>query len=182
VIRFAAPGDAAAVAAIYAPYVEGQAVSLETEAPDALAMAARIAAGGALHPWLVACGEDGAVAGYAAASGFRPRPGYRFTVETSVYVAMERQGMGIGRTLLDRLIALLERQGFTQAIAAITLPNLASARLHEALGFERCGVYGRVAWKLGRWWDVGLWQRALAPAQDPPPEPRPYAEVSAGIL
>ncbi|HEY0116956.1 MAG TPA: N-acetyltransferase, partial [Allosphingosinicella sp.] len=63
------------------------------------------------------------------------------------------------------------------AIAAITLPNQASARLHEAMGFERCGVYGRVGWKLGQWWDVGLWQRSLAPPAAPPVEPRPWAEL-----
>ncbi|HEX8262181.1 MAG TPA: hypothetical protein VF547_04840, partial [Allosphingosinicella sp.] len=61
----------------------------------------------------------------------------------------------------------------TQAIAAITLPNPASVGLHERLGFAPAGVYRQVGWKLGRWHDVGLWQRPLAAAGMPPPEPRP---------
>lgn len=176
IVRFAAPGDAAAIASLYAPFVEGSAVSLEDSAPTVEEMAARIAAGGDLYPWLVA--EDGrGIAGFASASRFRPRQGYRFTVETSVYVAPDRQGAGIGRRLYAALIDLLVRQGFTQAIAALTWPNEASAGLHRAMGFERCGTYGQVGWKLDRWWDVSLWQRKLALQQTPPEEPRPYREV-----
>ena len=175
-LRVARPEDGAAIANLYAPYVGGSAVSLEDRPPDADEMAARIAACGALHPWLVA--EDGeALLGYASASRFRPRLGYRFTVETSVYVAGARQGSGIGRALYDALLETLVAQGFTQAIAAITLPNAASVALHEAVGFARCGVYGHVGWKLGRWWDVGLWQRPLARAEVPPEDVRPFAEV-----
>lgn len=173
--RLARPGDGAAIAALYAPFVRETAVSLEDEAPSAAEMTARIESGGALHPWLVT-EENGELLGFASASRFRPRPGYRFTVETSVYVAPGRQGQGIGRALYSPLLDLLVRQGFTQAIAAITLPNDASVRLHEAFGFARCGVYRQVGWKLGRWWDVALFQRALAPAQTPPQEPRPFAE------
>ncbi|MFN3724977.1 MAG: GNAT family N-acetyltransferase [Allosphingosinicella sp.] len=175
-VRFAAPADAAAIAALYAPFVEGSAVSLEDSAPTVTEMAARIAGGGHLYPWLVAEDERG-VAGFASASRFRPRQGYRFTVETSVYVAPDRQGAGLGRRLYMVLIDLLTRQGFTQAIAALTAPNDASAALHRAMGFKKCGTYGQVGWKLGQWWDVALWQRALAPQQTPPQEPRPYREV-----
>ncbi len=174
-LRFARSEDAAAIADLYAPFVRETAISLEERGPTIEEMAARIESGGALHPWLVA-EDDGAVVGYASSSRFRPRPGYRFTVETSVYVAPEHQRGGIGRALYSALLDLLVAQGFTQAIAAITLPNAASVALHEAMGFERCGVYGHVGWKLGRWWDVGLFQRTLAHAQTRPEEPRPFAE------
>ncbi len=174
IVRPAHASDAASVTAIYAPFVLNSAVSLEEVAPSAAEMAERIAAGGALHPWLVA--EEGdEVVGYASASRFRPRPGYRFTVETSVYVAPAAQGRGVARALYGRLFELLIRQGFTEAIAAITLPNEASVRLHEAFGFQRAGVYRRVGRKLGRWWDVGLWQRSLAVVSDPPAEPIAFA-------
>jgi L-amino acid N-acyltransferase YncA len=175
-IRPARPEDGSGIAALYAPYVEASAISLEDRAPTGEEMAARIAAGGSLHPWLVAEAEEGVV-GFASASQFRPRLGYRFTVETSVYVAAERHGNGIGRALYEALFDLLVAQGFTQAIAAITLPNEASVKLHEAFGFERCGVYRQVGWKLGRWWDVGLWQRALAPVVTPPAEVRPFEQL-----
>jgi L-amino acid N-acyltransferase YncA len=178
-VRLATPDDAAAIAAIYAPYVTDSFVSFETEAPDAAEMLRRMQSGGETHPWLVA-DIDGAVAGYASASPFRPRPAYRFTVESSVYLDARSCGRGIGRTLCAALLDLVERQGFAQAIGAISLPNEASVRLHEALGFAPAGVYRQVGWKCGGWRDVGLWQRALAPAAVPPTEPKPFAEVWSG--
>lgn len=174
-IRFATAEDAAAIASIYAPYVTASAVSFETAAPDEAEMRARIAAGGDFFPWLVAGDHDGAVAGYAYASQFRARPAYRFAVETSVYVGAGRHRQGIGGRLYVALIDLLTRQGFTQAIAAITLPNDASVRLHEAFGFAPAGAYRDVGFKMGEWRTVGLWQRPLAPAAADPAEPRPIA-------
>lgn len=170
-IRPAREADAAAIADIYRPYVAASHVSFETEAPGAGEIARRMA--GDLYPWLVA-EEDGALAGYAYAAAFRPRSAYRFAVETTVYVREGAHGRGLGAALYAPLIEALERQGFTQAIAAITLPNQASVRLHERFGFRRAGTYEQVGWKLGRWHDVGLWQRALAPAGDPPAEPLLY--------
>lgn len=170
-LRAATPDDAAAIADIYAPFVTGSAVSFETEPPGETAMRARIEAGGGLYPWLVGEDEDGALVGYAYAARFRDRPAYRFTVETSVYLRADAAGRGFGRQLYEPLLTILEGQGFTQAIAAITLPNEASIRLHERLGFERAGTYRQVGWKLGGWHDVGLWQRRLALAGSPPEEP-----------
>lgn len=176
--RAATPDDAAAIADIYAPFVTGSAVSFETDPPDTEAMRARIEAGGDLYPWIVGEAEDGSLLGYAYAARFRDRPAYRFTVETSVYLRADAGGRGLGRRLYEPLLAMLDAQGFTQAIAAITLPNEASVRLHERLGFERAGVYHQVGWKLGGWHDVGLWQRMLAPAGTPPvePEARSFAD------
>lgn len=170
-LRAATSDDAAAIAEIYAPFVTGSSVSFETEPPDEAAMRARMEAGGGLYPWLVGEAEDGSLVGYAYAARFRERPAYRFTVETSVYLRSGAGGRGLGRRLYEPLLAMLEDQGFTQAIAAITLPNEASVRLHERLGFERAGTYRQVGWKFGAWHDVGLWQRALAKAGTAPGEP-----------
>lgn len=182
-IRAATPGDAAAIADIYAPYVAGSQVSFEVEPPRPDEMLTRMAAGAGLYPWLVAAGEDGEIAGYAYACAFRPRPAYRFAVETSIYLRREAQGRGVGPMLYAPLLELLRAQGFAQAIAAITLPNDASVRLHERLGFGHAGSYRQVGYKLGAWWDVGLWQCPLAPAADPPAEPLPLdaATWPAGI-
>jgi L-amino acid N-acyltransferase YncA len=177
-IRAATPEDAAAISRIYAPYVEGSQVSFELEAPGAAEMRARMEAGGALYPWLVAVDEADEIAGYAYSCAFRPRPAYRFAVETSIYLAAAAQGRGLGPKLYAPLLDLLEAQGFAQAIAAITLPNAASVGLHERLGFRRAGAYERVGYKLGKWWDVGLWQRALAAAADPPAEPGPPGGIA----
>jgi L-amino acid N-acyltransferase YncA len=176
-IRAATPDDAAAVAEIYAPYVTESAVSFETEAPDAGEIGARMAACADRYPWLVGEDVNGAVLGYAYATAFRPRPAYRYAVETSVYLRQGTLGRGLGRRLYEPLLALLESQGYAQAIAAVTLPNDASVRLHEALGFTPAGIYRQVGYKRGEWLDVGLWQRGLAPATNPPPQPRLLSEV-----
>lgn len=175
-IRRAVADDAGAIAAIYAPYVRDSVVSFETVAPDEAEMRARIAGLGDLYPWLVGCGEDGSMLGYAYGSAFRTRPAYRFAVETTVYVAEGAHRRGFGTTLYTKLLALLEAQGFTQAIGAITIPNAASIRLHESLGFVRAGTYESVGFKLGEWRSVGLWQRPLAAMATPPDEPKPVSD------
>lgn len=174
-IRPAEPGDAGAIAAIYAPHVVAGVASFETEAPDAAGMAARMAASGGFYPWLVA--DEEGVLGYAYAGRFREREAYRWAVETTVYLAEGAQRRGIGRLLYGALVATLRRQGFTQAIGAIALPNPASIALHEAVGFRRAGAVRSVGYKHGQWIDVGYWQRELAEARVPPVEPRAFAEV-----
>ncbi|MGZ8998835.1 MAG: N-acetyltransferase family protein [Allosphingosinicella sp.] len=173
-VRLAGPGDAAAVAALYAPYVSDSIVSFESTAPGEAEMRRRIEGGGELHPWLTGWGADGKLMGFVYATAFRPRHAYRFTVGTSVYLAACAQGQGLGKQLYDHLLHLLEAQGFTQAIAAISLPNLASIALHERCGFKVAGTYRDVGFKLGGWRSVGLWQRPLAPLADLPAEPRPF--------
>ncbi|HEY0626422.1 MAG TPA: GNAT family N-acetyltransferase [Allosphingosinicella sp.] len=176
-VRAATPEDAATIASIYAPYVTGSSVSFEVTPPDEEEMRQRIEAGGGLYPWYAAVTDEERLIGYAYATPFRPRPAYRYAVETSVYLDPAYHGRGAGRLLYQALIRTLEKQRFAQAIAAITLPNDASVRLHEALGFVSAGVYRQVGYKGGRWLDVGLWQRALAPATNPPTEPIRLADL-----
>lgn len=177
-IRPAVPEDAGQIAAIYAPFVATGIVSFEERAPDADEMRARMLKSDGLYPWLVATnGDDGLVTGYAYADRFRDRRAYRFVVETTVYVAGDAQGRGLGRLLYDALLDTLRAQRFTQAIAAISLPNPGSIALHESVGFRRAGVYREVGWKDSRWIDVGLWQASLAEPTNPPQEPRPFTEV-----
>lgn len=177
-LRAATLADAPQIAAIYAPYVAGSAVSFETEPPTPQAMRRRMEAANGLYPWIVATPEGSDVLlGYAYAARFREREAYRFCVETTVYVAGDAHRQGVGRLLYDALLDTLREQEFTQAIAAITLPNAPSIALHEAVGFRRAGVYREVGYKQGRWMDVGLWQCSLAEPQNPPVEPRPFSEV-----
>lgn len=179
-VRRATADDAAAIADVYAPYVTGTVVSFETEAPDAAEMARRIEEGGDAYPWLAACEGGGPPLGYAYACPFRARPAYRFTVETTVYVADGAQRRGIGTLLYRALLPVLEAQGFAQAIAAITLPNEASVRLHEGLGFHQVGTYERVGFKFREWRSVGLWQRPLLALSTRPEEPRSVSSVWSG--
>ncbi|HEX5259664.1 MAG TPA: GNAT family N-acetyltransferase [Sphingomicrobium sp.] len=175
-IRLATISDADAIASIYRPYVETSRISFEEQAPGGTEIAARMRS--LLHPWLIA-EDDGRVLGYASSSPYHRRPAYRWTVETSVYLAPEAQGRGLGRELLSTLIELLTRQGYVTAIAAIALPNPVSIALHERLGFVAAGTYRGVGFKLDDWTDVSLWQRDLAPRAARPGEPVPYSSLRA---
>lgn len=174
-IRPAQTEDAAAIAAIYAPHVLAGTASFEEEAPPAAEIVQRMIAGAGRYPWLVAADEQ--VVAYAYASGWSPRPAYRWAVETTVYVADQAQGRGIGRRLYAALLDLVRDQGFTTAIGRIALPNPASVALHQVLGFREAGVLAAIGHKHGRWIDVGIWQCALADAASPPAEPRSLTEL-----
>jgi phosphinothricin acetyltransferase len=176
-IRAADPGrDAAACAAIYAPFVTDTAVSFEEEPPDADAFAQRIAARSQTHPWLVADDDADGVIGFAYGAPHRERAAYRWAVDVSVYVHERCRGRGFGAALYAVLLPLLARQGLWVACAGITLPNPASVALHQKLGFEFVGTYRRIGWKSGSWHDVAWYQRPLGPANDgPPDEPGPPA-------
>ena len=159
-IREASPADGAALAAIYAPYVENTAISFEEAAPGADAMAMRIADQHADLPWLVA-EAGGDILGYAYAAPYHPRAAYRYTIETTVYVGDAARGRGIGRDLYRALLERLDGGGLHMAVALIALPNPASVALHAATGFSSAGILREVGFKFGAWHDVGFWQRPL---------------------
>ena len=168
-IRPAADRDAAAIAQIYAPFVESSATSFETEAPSADEIQRRLRETTAAYPWLV-CVRGETVAGYAYATTHRVRTAYQWSVETSVYVHESFRGAGVGRGLYMSLFAILAAQGFVNAYAGITLPNERSVALHEAVGFRPVGIYRKIGYKTGAWHDVGWWHLALN-AHPPSPEP-----------
>jgi phosphinothricin acetyltransferase len=162
-IRPALPGDAAAIAAIYAPEVTRGTASFETDPPDATEMARRLArVTGAGWPWLVA-EEGGEIIGYASAAQFRDRPAYVHTCENSVYVAASAKRRGVGRALLAALMTAARAAGFDEMIAVIGdgERNLASIGLHGACGFVPAGRLTNVGLKFGRRLDVVYMQRSL---------------------
>jgi L-amino acid N-acyltransferase YncA len=174
ILRVAELSDAEAIAAIYAPIVRETAISFETEPPSVDVLAARIQATLPSHPWLVAV-RAGEVVGYAYASQHAQRGAYRWSVNVTAYLAETARGQGVGRRLYDALIPILKAQGFRSAFAGIALPNDASIGLHEAVGFERLGVYKDVGFKLGQWRDVGYWRLSLTEAESAPAEPESFA-------
>lgn len=172
-VRHADPRrDAAACAAIYAPHVDPGFASFEAVPPDAAEMGRRIAAAARTHAWLVLEREDGEIAGFAYAGPHRTRGAYRWSAEVAVYVNGAHVAQGVGRALYGALLALLAGQNLRWALAGIALPNASSIGLHEALGFERVGVYRSIGYKAGAWRDVGWWQCDLARGDEgPPPDP-----------
>lgn len=159
-IRSAATADAAAMQAIYAPIVETTAISFEEVPPTVEEMAERVETTLRSYPYLVA-ENGGRVVGFAYASQHRARAAYRRSVDVTVYVAEHARGAGVGRALYGDLLPMLAKSGFHAAFGGIALPNPGSVALHEAMGFEHVGVYREVGFKLGRWHDVGWWQRLL---------------------
>lgn len=162
-LRPAREPDLPQITAIYSNAVLHGTASYEYDAPDLAEMTARFSAiTSAAYPYLVAQ-DDGRVLGYAYASAFRTRPAYRFMVEDSIYIAPDAQGQGLGTLLLGELLARCEALGFHQMIAVIgdAAVNLASARLHAAMGFAECGRITGSGFKFERWCDTLLMQRAL---------------------
>ena len=121
-------------------------------------------------PYLVA-ERGGRVVGYCYAGPFRPRAGYRFTLEDSIYIDATETGRGIGRALLEPVLARCAERGYRQMVAVIGgRETVASIRLHEALGFTHSGVLSAVGFKFGRWVDIVMMQRALGPGAATQPE------------
>jgi phosphinothricin acetyltransferase len=175
-IRFARPNDAAGILAIYAPYCESSPISFELVAPSVVQMAERIQTITAQYPWLI-CEIDGEIAGYVYASKIRERAAYRWAVEVAVYVATGYHRRGVAHALYTALFLILREQNYFKAYAGITLPNTASVRLHETMGFRPVGAFSGIGYKLGRWLDVGWWQLDVQAEIENPPEPRPITEL-----
>jgi L-amino acid N-acyltransferase YncA len=161
-IRPAELRDLAAITRIYDHAVRYGTASFEIDPPDEQEMERRYRAlRDAGYPYLAA-ELDGTLAGYAYAAPYRARVGYRWSVEDSIYIAVQAQRRGIGRALLERLIFESETSGFRQMIAVIgDCANHASIELHRAAGFRMVGSFDNVGYKFGRWVDSVLMQRAL---------------------
>lgn len=146
---------------IYNHYIDKTCVTFETDAIDADEMVGRIADTLRIPlPWLVAEDQD-RILGYAYASRWKGRCAYRFAVESTIYLDSEETGKGAGRKLYAALIEAIRSHSMRSVIGGISLPNDASIRLHERLGFRKVGHFERVGYKQDRWVDVGYWQLQL---------------------
>lgn len=160
VIRPATQGDAARLAEIYNYYIEKTTVTFEEVPLDASEMSARISCSADEYPWLVADADD-IVCGYAYASRWSDRSGYGPSAETTVYLAQEHIGKGLGSELYSALIDDLRHRKLHSAIGIIALPNSASIALHERLGYRKIGEFQEIGKKFGQWINVGYWQLLL---------------------
>jgi phosphinothricin acetyltransferase len=160
-IRGVAPADAEQICAIYNHHVRHTIVTFEETPVTAAEMAARIADVTARWPWFV-WAEGGSIGGYAYATEWKSRSAYRFSVESTVYVAPSFERRGIGTRLYEALIAQLRQQRIHCVVGGIALPNAASVALHEKLGFVKIGQFIEVGFKLDRFIDVGYWELILS--------------------
>jgi phosphinothricin acetyltransferase len=170
VVRPATLEDVPDITAIYDHHARYGLGTFEEAAPAEAEMAGRMTAVRSKGlPYLVA-ERDTAILGFAYAAPFRPRRGYRFTAEDSVYVASDAIGQGVGRALLSAVIDDCEALGLRQLSAVIgDSGNAASIGLHSALGFEHAGLSRAVGFKHDRWVDIVFMQRALNGGDASPP-------------
>jgi len=159
-VRQVETGDCGAICDIYNHYIENTVISFEEEPLTVADMEQRVATCTATYPWLV-CVEGDSVLGYAYANRWQVRCAYRQCVETTVYLDPGHLGKGCGKLLYAALLPRLTRQGLHTAVAGIALPNAASIRLHERMGFRQVAQFAQVGFKQDRWIDVGYWQKML---------------------
>lgn len=159
-IRAARAADSSAIAALTNQFIRQTAIHFGTEEVAPSYFIGLLAGDTGKHPWLVA-EVAGVFAGYAKAGVWRERDAYSRTVETAVYVEPAFHKRGVGAALYRRLFEELRGAGYHAAVAGITLPNDASVRLHESVGFVFVGRFAEVGRKFDQWHDVGFWQRPI---------------------
>jgi L-amino acid N-acyltransferase YncA len=157
-IRPVNPNDAAAIAEIYNYYIKNTHHTFETEPLTGEEMRERIAEISEKYPFLVA-EEDGEILGYTYATQFRLRQAYAYSAEVSIYVKNEAKQKGIGTRLYMQMFEALAETDVHAIVAGISLPNDASVLFHERLGFTKVAHFREVGYKLGRWIDVGYWEK-----------------------
>jgi L-amino acid N-acyltransferase YncA len=180
-VRVARPEDAAALAAIYAWYVQHTAITFEETAPDAAEFRRRIGKTLERYPYLVLEAEGGP-AGYAYAGPFKDRAAYDWSVETSIYLRHGAEHHGYGRRLHDALEQVLARQGIQTMCACIAMPRDPqdpyltdnSRRFHEHLGYRFVGRFERSGYRFGRWYDMIWMEKAIGSYPSPAPAVRPF--------
>lgn len=184
-IRAADARDAAALLAIYAPYVEKTAITFEYDVPTAEEFRGRICHVLERYPYLVA-EQDGRPVGYAYVSPFKERAAYDWAVETSIYVKESRKHLGIGAALYQKLEECLRAQGILNVNACIAYPSSEdeyltrdSVLFHKKLGYRMVGRFHRCGYKFGRWYDMVWMEKSIGRHRHNPPAVRPFSAIKA---
>ncbi len=166
-IRLAEKRDVPGILEIYTPFILETAVTFEETVPDEISFWERIQTIMDELPFLV-CEIDGRIAGYAYASGYRSRASYRWTKEVSVYIHPDFHRKRVAQALYTSLNAMVRFQGIADLLAIITMPNEPSVAFHEQFGYQKCGEFSKVGYKLGQWQNVGWFELFLQDETEAP--------------
>lgn len=182
-LRPATPEDAAALLAIYRPYVLHTAITFEYDVPTLSEFTRRVEATLRTHPYLVA-EQAGELLGYAYAAPFHVRAAYQWAAESTIYLRQDQRGNGLGPQLYGALERVLAAQNVLNCNACIAVPEqedetltLASYRFHQGMGYRLVGQFHQVGYKFGRWYHMVWMEKALGPHSTPPPPFRPLPQV-----
>lgn len=176
-IRLAVENDSASILEIYAPFITGTVITFECDVPIVTEFGKRITNIEKKYPWLI-CEINGNAAGYAYASQFNERAAYDWSVDFSVYIKPEYHRKKIGKALYFALFELLKVQGYYNAYAGITLPNIKSEGFHQSFGFRSVGVYKNAGYKFGSWHDVKWFELKIQDYSQTPATPKSINEIN----
>lgn len=180
-LRDATLADIPVITDIYSESVRNGVATYEIAVPDQSEMTTRFSTiTGNSYPYIIAVDGDGIVIGYAYASAFRTRSAYRFLVEDSIYLAPEARGRGVGKALLQELIARCTDLGFRQMVAVIGGAHPASIAVHRSTGFVDSGTMKGSGFKFGRWLDTTFMQLALGEGLETAPAEGVYPDTLYG--
>ena len=187
-VRAAVPADAAALLAIYRPYVEKTAISFEWEAPTEAVFRGRVEKTLKQYPYLAA-ERGGEILGYAYCGAFVPRAAYDWTAETTIYLREDQHGRGLGRRLYTALENVAKAQGYRTLYACVGVPAVEDAYLtfnsesfHRHLGYDVVGTFRGCGYKFGVWYDMVWMEKRLGEPQGDPGAPIPFPELSPAAL
>ena len=176
-IRLAREGDYDSILEIYAPFITDTVITFEYEVPTKDEFAKRIKDIQIKYPWLI-CEVDGNVVGYAYASKFNERSAYDWSVDFSIYIKQEFQGRKLGKALYFALLEVLKLQGYFNAYAGVTIPNLKSEGLHQSFGFKETGTFHNAGFKFGDWYNVKWFELKIQEHTLKPLKPKTIADVN----
>jgi phosphinothricin acetyltransferase len=176
-IRLALENDSASVLQIYTPFITDTVITFECQVPTIAEFSERMADIQRKYPWLV-CEIDNNIAGYAYASCFNEREAYDWSVDFSIYIDPKYHRKNIGKALYNALFELVKLQGYYNAYAGVTLPNINSEGLHESFGFKTIGVYENVGYKFDGWHDVKWYGLKINEYDQAPSKPKDIYEIS----
>jgi L-amino acid N-acyltransferase YncA len=176
-VRLATEADGASILEIYTPFITDTVITFECEVPTTMDFCTRLTNIQKQYPCLV-CEINGNIVGYAYASQFNKRAAYDWSVDFSVYINSQYHGKKIGKALYFALFEILKLQGYYNAYAGVTLPNIKSESLHESFGFRAIGLYPKVGYKLGSWYDVKWYGLTIKEHIQAPAKPQSIGEIS----
>lgn len=179
--RFAEERDAAALLAIYAPYVVGTSITFEYTVPSLEEFAGRVSAVTQRLPWIV-CESGGEIVGYAYAAPYQTRAAFQWDAEISVYLKENFKRRGIARALYRAIKLLLTAQGYYNLYALIAYPNDESIGFHKSQGFQFVGIYPMTGYKLNDWHDLAAMELPLQDSFRVPEPTKALWELPAEIL
>jgi phosphinothricin acetyltransferase len=176
-IRLATKNDCGPILQIYAPFILDTTITFEYKVPTSTEFCERMANIQRKYPWLV-CEINDVIAGYAYASRYREREAYDWSVDFSIYINPKYHRKNIGRALYFALFELVKLQGYYNAYAGVTLPNIKSESFHESFGFKPVGVYHNVGYKFDNWHDVKWYELEIREHIQSPAKPKSIDEIS----